>query len=428
MSGIHNESVFSSASGKPVITANARPWWVCLSAFIGLMFCYATLGSLTFGLMIPPLSEEFGWSRTDISLGLTFYTFAFVVFSYPIGILMDKVGVRPVLLSSILLFAVMMYCMQYLSGSLTQFYLMYTFLGIVGVGTIPSSYTRVILNWFDHYRGIALAIALSGVGLGVTIIPPINNWLLSVGNWQDIYLFYAGSLLFVCFPAVAWGLKEKPNTEVDRSFIKPPFVPGSDGVETQNVAGYTVRTAAKDIVFLMLVLSFVFLGFISIGVITHTASSMLAKSLSGAQVATAMSLYGISIIIGRLVCGPLLDRFHAPIVAACFVVAMGVGIALIGAVWLGYAWLLLGIFLFGLGGGAEFDFMAYLISRYMGLKAYGRLYGITFAGFYAGGAIGAWAVGMLADAYGNYALSFSICTMLAIIAAAILGRFGAYRT
>ena len=44
--------------------------------------------------------------------------------------------------------------------------------------------------------------------------------------------------------------------------------------------------------------------------------------------------------------------------------------------WAGPAdlvWLVVGVMLIGVGAGAEFDIAAYLVSRYFGLRDYGRL-------------------------------------------------------
>jgi hypothetical protein len=90
-----------------------------------------------------------------------------------------------------------------------------------------------------------------------------------------------------------------------------------------------------------------------------------------------MSAAGLAIIIGRIICGWCLDRFHGPYVAACFFLLPMVGIALLSSGW-DMPWPVLGAALCGAGIGAEVDLMAFFISRYFGLKAYGTIYGVTF--------------------------------------------------
>jgi cyanate permease len=81
----------------------------------------------------------------------------------------------------------------------------------------------------------------------------------------------------------------------------------------------------------------------------------------------------------------------------------------------------------GLGLGAEFDLMAYLVSRYLGLRSYGQLYGYLYAAFGLGAGTGPVLMGWLFDELGNYTLGLALLSVLGFILAILASRLGPYR-
>jgi len=100
---------------------------------------------------------------------------------------------------------------------------------------------------------------------------------------------------------------------------------------------------------------------------------------SSAQLAAfASSLFGVGLFMGRVSCGYLLDQFLAPRVAALLFSAVAIGIAFLGlghAIWSAC----IAAVLVGLGIAAEVDIIAYLTSRYSGLRPYGAIFGWIWA-------------------------------------------------
>ncbi len=111
----------------------------------------------------------------------------------------------------------------------------------------------------------------------------------------------------------------------------------------------------------------------------------------------AFSLFGLTVILGRVSCGYLVDRYFAPYVAVVFLVGPAVGIALL-ALDSGTSTVYLAAVLLGLGLGAEFDLLSYFISRYLGLKVYGKIYGLMYSAFSLGAGSGIAAYHFIATA------------------------------
>src|SRR5262249_57360111 len=114
-------------------------------------------------------------------------------------------------------------------------------------------------------------------------------------------------------------------------------------------------------------------------------------------------------------------------VAVCFFCGAALGFVLL---WSGVTGSLafVAAFLVGLGMGAEGDIIAYLVSRYFGLRAFGEIYGYAFAAFTLGGVAGPLFIGVSFDATGSYGLALSVFVVATLSAAGLMTRLGPYRT
>jgi MFS family permease len=133
----------------------------------------------------------------------------------------------------------------------------------------------------------------------------------------------------------------------------------------------------------------------------------------------------VALLIGRVFTGFFLDRFFGPYVAIILFSGVAVGIALLwsGA---GSGLTLLAAFLVGLGMGAEADIIAYLTSRYFGLRSFGEIYGYLFATFTLAGALGPVLMGLGFDRLGSYRAPLLFFLAATLVATALLTRLGPY--
>src|SRR5450631_1091434 len=150
-------------------------WGVAAAAFAGVMTSFSPIVPYTFSLFLNPLHAAFGWRRE--AMGGTFAVAAITValVSPFIGMLLDRFPSRRIILPSILVFALALASLSRLNGNISQFYLTFFLLGLVANGTAQFAYTRTILTWFQKRRGLALALILTGSGVGSILIPPPRN-------------------------------------------------------------------------------------------------------------------------------------------------------------------------------------------------------------------------------------------------------------
>jgi cyanate permease len=144
------------------------------------------------------------------------------------------------------------------------------------------------------------------------------------------------------------------------------------------------------------------------------------------QTATAMvGIAGTALIGGRLLSGFLLDRIHAPYVAAVFFLAPLMGIVVLSTT-LRPEGAALGTVLVGIGVGAEVDLIAFLLSRYLGMRSFGEIYGYFFSIFMLGAGLGPFAMGVSYDRTGSYKLML-VCFAFALALASLpMLRLGPY--
>jgi cyanate permease len=162
------------------------------------------------------------------------------------------------------------------------------------------------------------------------------------------------------------------------------------------------------------------------GCVIHLAAMVTDRGMSPQRAALSSSVAGAAVLLGRVGTGFLLDRFFAPRVAAVFFAGSAIGI---GLLWVGStaAILFSGAFFTGLGLGAELDIIAYLISRYFGLRAFGKIYGSAFAAFALAAALGPLLMGAGFDHTGSYRVPLAILLVAILLATALISSLGPYR-
>src|SRR6185369_2571297 len=134
-------------------------WWVVVTAGIGSFMSYGPIIAFTFGVFIKPLSEEFGWSRTDISLGFSLSLFMLSGMAPIVGRLVDRFGARKVIIPSVFVFGSGVTSLAFLSASLWHFYAVYVLLGIVSVGAVTLTEITALWRGFWNPDGWAEALA-----------------------------------------------------------------------------------------------------------------------------------------------------------------------------------------------------------------------------------------------------------------------------
>jgi len=394
----------------------AQRWPLIMATCIGIISSSFVLPYYSIGALLTPVTEEFGWSRAQFQAAILFSSGLGALTSPLVGWLNDRYGPRRVALPSMLGLSCGFLLASQMQGELWMLFLSYGCMALLGAGTIPVTWTRAIATSFFKRRGIALGLALTGTGLCASIAPHYTVWLTAEFGWRGAYLGLALVPMLLAWPTLY--------------FLFKPLDTGSHTLENAQIAadlssGLTLSEAVRGYRFWILLLSilFAYQGFSGIG--PNLLPSMTDDGFSREEAATVQSIYGFSIIVGRVVVGFLIDRFWAPGVAAGCLAVPAIGTAILyGDQTLAEA--SLASFFIGFAAGAELDLMAFLAARYFGLAHYAKIYSVLYASLAVCSGTAPMIFAALFDATGSYDIGYAIATVLFLIATVLILLLGRY--
>jgi MFS family permease len=360
-------------------------WRITVAAFVGVMVSFAAIVPFTFSLFLDPLQHAFGWKREAISRAFAIAALTVAACSPGIGSLLDRFPPRRIILPCIVIFSCGMASLSLLRGNVLQLYAIYVLLGIVGNGTAQLAYSRAVLTWFERRRGLALALVLTGSGAGSILLPILAQHVITADGWRSAYLVL-GLIALLGLPLTALLMRNNPSLEVN------PKIAGE-----RTKIGEVLGTSTFWLIAIPVMLSALSLN----GAIAHLAALLTGRAIAPASAALALSMLGLSGIVGRLITGHLLDRVFAPLVSLAVLL-----VAALGIVTIAYATTaamgIFGAFLIGFGSGSEADVVPYLIAKYFGRTRFSTLYGLSWTAYAVGGAIGPVLMGHAFDQAGTY--------------------------
>jgi MFS family permease len=400
------------------IVSPLRSWSVVLGSALALMMCNGPIILFTFGVLVGPITAEFGWPRATLaSAVVAAHTTGALVMPF-MGGLMDRVGVRRVALPAICAFALVLGGISLLPAVPLYFVLAYALLGIVGAGHSTLPYARAVSTWFDKQRGFALGVTLAGVGLGTAITPQVARLLVADYGWRGAYIGLAIFLFVVAAPAVALFVRDR---------VREPVVDiQSDPAVAIPVSGTPLGIALREWRFWAIGIALLLVAGAVNGSIAHIVPLLADRGVSAKTATTALSATGLALILGRVLSGYCLDRFFAPYVSAAFFLVPLCGVALLGS-GASDALALFAAILLGIGIGAEVDIMAFLVGRYFGIAHYGAIYGTLLALFTFGSGMGPWLIALSFDHFHNYTVALIASSGALVLASAFVARLGPYK-
>ncbi|WCT79222.1 MFS transporter [Novosphingobium humi] len=394
-------------------------WRVAAAATFCLVVCPSALIVSCFGVLVRPLSIFYGWSPGQIGPALSFMAFAIMLTSLLQGRLLDRFGGRRLVMAFIPIFAVALACLAVLPRSLPLFYLTWFLLPFASLGLWPAVYLKTVSGWFDRHLGLATGLANGGIGIGTIVLPPLITWIMVRGGLQ-VGFVAMGGLALLAWPVAYFSIRENPST------ASPPATSGSgiSGVKTSGDT-WTYARILHDATYRRIAMGFLLIGVAGTGLLGSIVPILMSKGLSMPLAVSGIAGYGMLNLIGRLVTGALLDRFHVTKVVlglAMTTVAALICLILNGPVWswLAAAWTL------GLFAGGEFDILAYALRRYFGLDGFGRRYGLAFSAFQLGATGGAALLAASVLLTSSYDLALVVLAMAASAGAALLWTLGSY--
>ena len=417
---------YRGPSADPTLAAPPRTgihpaWWVAVVAFVAL------LGAAGFraapGVLMVPLQEEFGWSRTVMSAAVSLNLILFGVMAPFAAALMDRFGIRLVTSLALVLVAA--------GSGLTIFaqapwQLMITWGLLIGIGTgsMALVFAATIANrWFVARRGLVMGILTAAGATGQLIFLPVLATFAERYSWRAASLVVSLAALAVV-PFVVAVLRDYPADRGVRAYGAPVDLddhPPPDPAGAARRAIGALRQAARTTTFWALAGGFAICGATTNGLIgTHFIPSAHDHGMPGPTAAGLLALVGIFDIAGTIVSGALTDKVNPRLLLICYYFFRGVGLLVLP--WLlsdrVQVSMLVFVVIYGLDWVATVPPTAALCREVFGDNGT-IVFGWVFASHQIGAAIASAAAGIVRDTTGTYTLAWFGAAALCVVAAAV---------
>lgn len=404
-------------------------WPVIGSSAIGIGLGMSPLPFYTIGVFVAPFMKEFGWGVEDVMLALTFFSFTALFTSPLIGIITDKIGVRKTVLFSIVTFGLTFMAFSLNNGSKTLYIFLWIMLAFLGSGTLPITWTRAVNKWFTKKRGLALGFSLLGTGLFGAFAKMYASYLIENYGWQTAYIGLALLPLLISLPLAFFFFRDVDDPKVaDKVARMHEELPYTKDLSQKNEAnGMSLGQAIRDFKFWILALSFIPISFAVGGPIPNFEKILDLKGFDVSNAVFLASLVGYSVIVGRLLGGYLIDKLWAPGVAFAIFIIPVIACLLFRQAELSYGMAALAIAIIGFSAGVEYDLMAFLVSKYFGMKNYSAIYGTLYGFFAIGAGFGPWIFAKSFANTGSYSTIFGYAAIAFVAGAIPLLFLGKYR-
>ena len=434
-----NQKQNEFASGWPVMSASA----------VGIGLGMSPLPFYTLGVFAGPIMQEFGWNLGDVFLAFPIYTMTAFFMAPFVGMLADKYGARLVSLTSIILFGIAMMAQSLHTGDKVLWAVLWAFISIFGAGTLPVTFTRAVNNAFDKHRGKALGIALIATGMFGTLAKYFAQEITTLYDWRTASIALGLLPILIAFPIALLGMRDVTDTPARDSvltkfklvilipavigfvmlawlnieFIMPQvekngwrleyatvfpfllitalpllgFIFGKIGTEpivrydlhTRNVLpGLTLRQACMEWRLWLLAICIVPISYALGSAIPNLEQILGARDFGVSDAVALAGLTGLAVLAGRLIGGFLIDKFWAPGVAFVFMASPAFALYMLASPEVTPDSARIAILMIGFGAGVEYDFLAYLVSKYFGMRSYSAIYGFLYAFFALGAGFG----------------------------------------
>ena len=379
-----------------------------------LFLCFTlTVGMLqySYGVFVAPLEEEFGWTRAEVNVSLSF--FAMTGLLAPLaGPLLDRFGSSRIMMLSYLLLAVSFLPRPWMT-ELWEFYVLNIIMYAGMPGAIMLPVGKLIGIWFTEARGRAVGITAMGANFGGFIFSAQTRTLIDMTDWRATYFIFGVSIALL-IPIIALTIRDAPRRPMDD---QPGAAAAASAAQEE---GMSLREAIRTKAFILVTIGLLLATIPYQSVLTQVIPHLEAEGMSSTVAAWVLSVLAVFGMVGKVLLGWLSDIIAARkvFVASLFLQAFGL-LVLINAGTSIYVWLIF-VPIFGIAFGGMGSLMTLLPLETFGIRAFASIFGLLSLLILPTALIGPPLTGYSFDETGSYTLAFYVIAGLLVVGALAL--------
>lgn len=398
--------------------------WYIVLATATVTFVEMAGFNTTFSVFIKPMTEEFGWTRAQFALGVTFGSLGAGLVVALVGRFIDRHGPKYIILGGVGLLTV---CLALLSqaSALWHVWVLFGLSRAVSSATLDLSTTVLISNWFLDLRGRAMGLATLGRRAGIGLLPLMAQALIVPFGWRVGWVGVAGVVALIGILPTAFVVKRRPEDiglRPDGAPSEKIAVPAGAAppryprVQRQDVS-WTLREAIRTPAFWLLMGVGCASFFVGGSVNLHQVAHMMDRGLSPTVAVLSLAIYAAAGAVGTLFWGSITDYIHVRYCYAANVVWAALGVSLLNFTSSEPMAYFYAVF-YGLAFGGIIPLNATAWADYFGRKALGSIRGAALIAQMVLNAVGPLFAALIYDTYGSYQwawVSFAGAYLVALV-------------
>ncbi len=404
-------------------------WWIVAACFI-LLFCFGGAGFYSFSIFIKPFEEYFGWSRSQVALGMSIFFLVNGAAQPILGRFCKTIGPRKIIIAGCITSGVSFFLVS-LTKSLWYFYLIYAVLSLTlsAITFVPIS--SLLSAWFEKRRGSAIGLSYIGISAGGMVLTPAIGAIIPTFGLQYTFIMLGLLMWILALPTAFFLIKDNPS---DMGLLPDGDAPMStlkdEPLKTDKLhksildEGWPFVKAIRSGQFWGIIMTFFLCSVAWSGVLQHQVPLVVEKGIPYTSATIALGLTSALGGLGKFGFGRLTETIPFK-----WVMVICLGMQTVGLFFLlnlhamTMLWLYVIIFGFGMGGVIVLQPLA--ISKYFGLASFGVLLGICQLFHSLGSSLGSFSSGLIYDHFGDYKqalMVFIVIYFLSLATVFLAGR------
>ena len=403
-----------------MVKQKIHPGWIAATVTFFTLVASAGYRSAP-SVLIVPLEEAFGWSRSQISLAVSINVLLFGLVAPFAAALMERFTIRKVVMSALTLVAISSTSTIFINQPWHLWLLWGVGVG-VGTGSMALVFAATIANrWFVARKGIVVGALTAATASGqLVFLPMLSHFAINYG-WKSVSLT-VGAAAALVIPFIYLFLKEKPELLGMAPYGAPDNwqPPAPNELSAGRIAIDTLRVSSKSKDFWILFGTFLVCGLSTNGLIgTHFIPAAHDHGMAETVAAGLLALIGVFDVIGTLFSGYLTDRMDPRKLLFFYYGLRGLSLFLLPSILFSTLQpsTLVFIIFYGLDWVATVPPTLVLCRMVMGNQRSAVVYGWVFVGHQVGASIAALGAAVLRVKLGDYALAFYISAAMCLVAA-----------